>query len=42
MRKLIFMPLLAVMLVLPAASRAEVIDGVRAVVNDKVITYAEV
>jgi parvulin-like peptidyl-prolyl isomerase len=33
---------LAAVLTLPAVSRAEVVDGIKAVVNDKVITYAEV
>jgi parvulin-like peptidyl-prolyl isomerase len=34
--------MLAAALSLPALSRAEVADGIKAVVNDKVITYAEV
>jgi len=37
-----FIPVLAVALCVPAYSRAEVADGIRAVVADRVITFAEV
>jgi len=42
MKFLRFIPILAAALCLPAVSHAAMADGVKAVVNDKVITYAEV
>ncbi len=42
MKVLRFFPVLAALLCGPALSRADVADGVKAVVNDHVITYAEV
>jgi parvulin-like peptidyl-prolyl isomerase len=42
MKRFRFIPVLAALLCVPAVSRAEVADGIKAVVNDKVITYAEV
>lgn len=42
MKRLPFILVLAAAVGLPAWSRAEVADGIKAVVNDKVITYAEV
>jgi len=42
MKNLRFIPLLALVVCLPAFSRAEVADGVQAVVNDRAITYSEV
>ena len=42
MRFLHFILILAAAVCAPTCSRAEVVDGIKAVVNDKVITYAEV
>jgi peptidyl-prolyl cis-trans isomerase SurA len=42
MKFLRFIPVLAVTFCVPAWSRAEVADGIKAVVNDRAITYAEV
>lgn len=42
MKFLRFIPVLAAMVCGPVFSRAEVADGVKAVVNDRVITFAEV
>ena len=42
MKFLRFIPVLAVTFCVPALSRAEVADGIKAVVNDRAITYAEV
>jgi peptidyl-prolyl cis-trans isomerase SurA len=42
MKNFLFIPLLAVAVGLPAGSRAEVADGVKAVVNDRAITFEEV
>jgi len=42
MKFLRFIQVLAVVLLVPAWSRAEVADGIKAVVNDRAITYAEV
>src|ERR1017187_4375741 len=42
MKILRFIPVLAVTFCVPVLSRAEVADGIKAVVNDRVITYAEV
>lgn len=42
MKRFRFIPVLAALIGLPAVARAETADGVKAVVNDKVITYAEV
>jgi len=42
MKQLRIMLVLAAAVCVPVVSRAEVIDGIKAVVNDKVITYAEV
>ena len=42
MKLLRFIPVLAAIFCVPAVSHAEVADGVKAVVNDRVITYAEV
>jgi parvulin-like peptidyl-prolyl isomerase len=42
MKFLRFIPVLAVTLCVPAGSRAEMADGIKAVVNDRAITYAEV
>jgi parvulin-like peptidyl-prolyl isomerase len=42
MKLLRFILVLAAAICVPAGSRAEVADGIKAVVNDKVITYAEV
>ena len=42
MKRLRFILVLAVAMNGPAWSRAEVADGIKAVVNDKVVTYAEV
>src|SRR5665213_1506439 len=42
MKFLRFIPVLAVAVCVPALSRAEVADGIKAVVNDRAITYAEV
>jgi peptidyl-prolyl cis-trans isomerase SurA len=42
MKFLRFIPVLAVTFCMPVLSRAEVADGIKAVVNDRAITYAEV
>ena len=42
MRFLRYFPVLAVTFCVPALSRADVADGIKAVVNDRAITYAEV
>ncbi len=42
MKLLRFIPVLAVTFCVPVSSRAAVADGIKAVVNDRVITYAEV
>jgi peptidyl-prolyl cis-trans isomerase SurA len=42
MRFLRYIPVLAVTFCVPALSRAEMADGIKAVVNDRAITYAEV
>jgi peptidyl-prolyl cis-trans isomerase SurA len=42
MKILRFIPVLAVTFCVPVLSRAEVADGIKAVVNDRAITYAEV
>src|ERR1022692_609893 len=42
MKLLRFIPVLAAMVCGPVLSRAEVADGIKAVVNDRAITYAEV
>src|ERR1019366_6852186 len=42
MKLLCFILVLAVTFCVPAWSRAEVADGIKAVVNDRAITYAEV
>jgi parvulin-like peptidyl-prolyl isomerase len=42
MKFLRFIPVLAVTFCVPVLSRAEVADGIKAVVNDRAITYAEV
>ena len=42
MKNFPFIPILALAVCVPAFSRAEMADGVKAVVNDQAITYAEV
>jgi len=42
MKFLRFIPVLAATICVPAISRAEVADGIKAIVNDRAITYAEV